>query len=142
MEGVSPSCLKSDYSHLSCSRFTFCTQSLLCPPIPTMHTRPKGEQQKAWQGELCLPLPALLKAQHIPMYTQQEQGKDFTTIRSFPHWGLKQKHISFSSGFCYTWYFLKESNAAATPHTLSCQPRSKGRAVKQINVFSKTDNIR
>lgn len=135
MEGVSPSCLKGDYSHLSCSRFTFCTQSLLCPPIPTTHTRPKGEQQKALQGELCLPSSALLKARDILIYTQQEQRKDFTTVLSCPRWCLKQKHTGFSSQFCYTWYSLKESNAAATPPTLSCQPSSKGRAVKQTSMF-------
>lgn len=60
------------------------------------------------------------------MYTQQEQGKDFITIHSFSHWGLKQ-HTSFSSEFCYTWYFLKESNAAATPPTL-CPANPAARA--------------
>lgn len=94
--GVSPSCLRSDYSHLSCSRFTFCTQSLLCPPNPTTYTRPKGDQQKALQGELCLPSSTLLKARDIHTYTQQQLRKAFTVF-SLPCGWLKQKHTGFSS---------------------------------------------
>lgn len=136
-EGVSPSCLRTDCSHLSCSRFTFYTQSLLCPPNPTAYTTPKGEQQKALQGELCLPSSTLLKAWyvHIYIHTQQQLRKAFTTVLSFPCWCLKQKHTGFSTRLCYTWYSLEESNAAAIPPTLSCQPSSNGRPVKQRSVF-------
>lgn len=143
MEGVSPSCLKSDYSHLSCSRFMFCIQSLLCPPIPTTHTSPKGEQQKALQGELCLPSLALLKAQDIPIYTQQEQRKDFTTVLSFPRWCLKQKHTSFFFTVLLHLVFPQREQCCSFTSYTVLPAQQQGQSSKtEIHVFSKKSDNR
>lgn len=140
MEGVSPSCLKSDYSHLSCSRFTFCTITPLSSHLHHAHQTQRGATESPARRALSS-ITCSAKSTTSLCIPSKKRGLYYYT--HFPSLRSYRSIPAFLPTFATPG--ISSKRAMLQLHLLHCvvPAQQQGQSNKtEIHVLSKTNNIR
>lgn len=142
MEGVSPSCLKSDYSHLSCSRFTFCTITPLSSHPHHAHQTQRGATESPARRTLSS-INCSAKSTTLPYIHAARTGERLSLYTTSLTEVLNRSIPAFLQSLATPG--ISSKRAMLQLHLLHCvvPAQQQGQSSEmEIHVFSKTNNIR